>query len=84
MSVFHHMLRRPSRDDEQMLNLFKCIYEDEALKEQVRLPELTELKCGNGQTLAIYAAAYGHAQCLTWILKQAGELGLPLKIGIFC
>lgn len=81
--MFHHMLRRPSRDDERMLHLFKCIYEDEVLKEQVRLPALTELKCENGQTLAFYAAAYGHAQCLTWILEQAGELGLLIKIGIF-
>lgn len=72
MSVFHHMLRRPSRDDEQVLDLFKCIYEDEPLKERVSLPPLTALKCDRGQTLAFYAAAYGHPKCLKWILEQIG------------
>ena len=56
-----------------MLELFKWIYEDEALNDRVSLPVLTKLKCDNGQTLAFYAAAYGHAQCLKWILEQAGK-----------
>ncbi|OEH74174.1 hypothetical protein cyc_04386 [Cyclospora cayetanensis] len=72
MSLFHHMLRHPSKDDDRVLELFKCIYEDEPLKERVRLPSLTAFKCRNGQTLALYAAAYGHVNCLKWILEQAG------------
>ncbi|KAL8274065.1 hypothetical protein Esti_001907 [Eimeria stiedai] len=72
MTMFHHMLRHQSRDDEQMLELFKCIYEDAALRERVSLPCLTDLKCNRGQTLAFYAAAYGHVNCLNWILQQAG------------
>ncbi|KAL8447764.1 hypothetical protein Emag_004172 [Eimeria magna] len=74
MTVFHHMLRHEDRDDEQMLDLFRCIYEDAALRERVPLPRLTELKCSQGQTLAFYAAAYGHVNCLKWILQQAGQL----------
>ncbi|CDJ31292.1 Pfs, NB-ARC and Ankyrin domain protein, related [Eimeria mitis] len=72
MSMFHHLLRRPSKDDEQVLELFKCIYEDEPLKERVALPPFSALKCDRGQTLAFYAAAYGHPKCLKWILEQIG------------
>lgn len=74
MSLFHHMLRHPRKDDEQVLELFKCIYEDKPLKERVSLPSLTSLRCDKGQTLAFYAAAYGHAKCLKWILEQTGDI----------
>ncbi|CDJ39368.1 Espin, related [Eimeria tenella] len=74
MSLFHHMLRHPRKDDEQVLELFKCIYEDKPLKERVSLPSLTSLRCDKGQTLAFYAAAYGHAKCLKWILEQTASL----------
>ncbi|CDI76793.1 Espin, related [Eimeria praecox] len=74
MSLFHHILRRPSKDDKQVLELFKCIYEDEPLKERVALPPLAGIKCDRGQTLAFYAAAYGHAKCLAWILEQIGGI----------
>ncbi|KAL8425450.1 hypothetical protein Efla_006849 [Eimeria flavescens] len=72
MSMFHHMLRHPEEHDQQMLGLFKLIYEDKWLNEKVTLPSLIELKCDSGQTLAFYAANYGHVNCLRWILEQVG------------
>lgn len=84
MSLFHHILRRPSKDDEQVLELLKCIYEDKPLRERVSLPSLYALKCDKGQTLAFYAAAYGHAKCLKWILEQIGACAACMYACIKC